>query len=93
MWLTSYPSARFPTSILQNGIKLTTEPPRGLRYNLQHSYLKDPIADEKFFHTCKKPKELKALVFSLAFFHALIVERQQFVSALSCYASCYPDCR
>lgn len=37
LFLTSMPASYFPVSILQNGIKLTTEPPRGLKANLKRS--------------------------------------------------------
>jgi len=39
LFLTSMPAHYFPVSILQNGIKLTTEPPRGIKANLQRSLL------------------------------------------------------
>lgn len=36
--LTSMPVDYFPPSILQSGLKMTTEPPRGIKANLQRSY-------------------------------------------------------
>jgi dynein heavy chain len=75
LWLTSEPSNHFPVPVLQNGIKLTNEPPRGLRANLNRTFL--DISEEEY-ESCTKPKEYKKLLFALAYFHAAILERRKY---------------
>ncbi|KAH7827931.1 dynein haevy chain 8, inner dynein arm 4 [Monocercomonoides exilis] len=78
LWLTSQPSEKFPVSILQSGIKMTNEPPKGLQANLLRTYESfDPsvIAPVSDNHD---PSVLRMLLFSLSFFHAVIQERRKF---------------
>lgn len=74
LFLTSMPASYFPIPILQNGVKLTTEPPKGVRANLLRSY--DMVSTWVDFESCSKPAVWKKLVFGLSFFHAVVQERR-----------------
>lgn len=69
------PCDYFPVSVLQTGIKLTTEPPKGLKSNMYKSYSEMP---PDYFEGCEKPNVWKKLLFSLSFFHGVVQERRKF---------------
>jgi len=45
------PSTKFPIPVLQSGIKLTNEPPKGLRANVSRTYNE---IDPKRYEGCNK---------------------------------------
>ena len=75
LWLTSMPSKSFPVSILQNGIKITNEPPKGLRSNMMAAYY--VYNDDKMDRT-EKPEAWRKLLYSMVLYHACIQERRKF---------------
>ena len=75
LWLTSMPEKSFPVSVLQRAIKMTNEPPKGLRANLLGSYA---AINEPWFEDCAQPHAWKKLIFGMCFFHAVVQERRRF---------------
>ena len=75
LWLTSSPNPSFPVSILQNSVKMTLEPPSGLKQNVLSTY--EAMTEEEF-EGCSKPEVFKKLLFGLCFFHAIVQDRRKF---------------
>eukprot|EP00798_Chlamydomonas_sp_ICE-L_P022533 gene22533-29660_t len=75
LWLTSMPSPNFPVSILQNGVKMTLEPPKGLKSNLFRQYNR---LTDVYLNQSSKPESWRRLLFGLCLFHAVIQDRRKF---------------
>ena len=74
LWLTTAPTPDFPIGILQRSLKVVTEPPNGLKLNLRNTYFKISSSSLKDCpHSAFKP-----LVYTLAFFHAVVQERRKY---------------
>ncbi|KAK6321567.1 hypothetical protein J4Q44_G00085430 [Coregonus suidteri] len=82
LWLTSMPSSKFPVSILQNGYKMTIEPPRGIKANLLKTSLS---LNDDFITTCTRVWLLRLPYHTslspcscLRLFHGNTIERRKF---------------
>ena len=62
LWLTSMPHPKFPVYILQNGVKVTLEPPKGIRNNLKGRWLS---LDKEFVEDHPRAKEFSKLLFGM----------------------------
>ena len=80
LWLTSFSHENFSRYILQEGIKITKDPPKGVKSNLMQLYSNQNSTknERNFFNSCTKQEEWQKLFMGLCFFHALIRERRRF---------------
>lgn len=68
LWITTEPISTFPIGILQNSLKVVTEPPNGLKLNLRATFIKmQPDTLDVCPHEIYKP-----LVYVVAFFNAVV---------------------
>ena len=73
VFLSAEPSTAMPIGILERSIKLTNEPPQGLKANLKRAF----ASFEKDEFEFKDPK-VKSILFSLCHFHSVMIERIKF---------------
>ena len=73
LFLSSDPANSIPIGLLEKSIKLTNEPPQGVKQNMKRAFTffsKESFED-------KDPK-IKTILFSLCYFHTVMLERRKF---------------
>ncbi|KAJ3052746.1 Dynein heavy chain 6, axonemal [Rhizophlyctis rosea] len=76
MFLSSMPSKVFPIAVLQEGVKVTNEPPKGLRANVARSFA--DVSKDLFDDHPPQGAKFKKLLFGVCFFNAVVHERKKF---------------
>ncbi|GIQ85930.1 dynein heavy chain, partial [Kipferlia bialata] len=74
LWLTTEPTDKFPLSILQNAVKVVTEPPDGLKLNMRQQTSR--LTDDQLT-SCESPTFMP-LTYVLTFFHAIVQDRRKY---------------
>lgn len=73
LFLTSDPSKSIPIGLLERCIKLTNEPPEGLKANMKRAFA---FFDAAEFN--EKESKVKSILFALCYFHSVMLERKKF---------------
>lgn len=74
LWLTTEPTDNFPLSILQQSLKVVTEPPDGLKQNMRALFSK---ISEESLKECPHPA-FTPIVYVLTFAHAVVQDRKKY---------------
>ncbi|KAJ8000573.1 hypothetical protein DPEC_G00181790 [Dallia pectoralis] len=75
LFLSSMPNKVFPVTVLQNSVKVTNEPPKGLRANVRRAFTE---ITGNFFEEHILGRQWRKIIFGVCLFHAVIQERKKF---------------
>ncbi|KAK2908777.1 hypothetical protein Q8A67_004614 [Cirrhinus molitorella] len=75
LFLSSMPTNVFPVTVLQNSVKVTNEPPKGLRANVRRAFTE---ISSTFFEEHILGRKWRKIIFGVCFFHAIVQERKKF---------------
>lgn len=73
LYLSADPSNNIPIGLLERSIKLTNEPPQGLKANMKRAFTFFTKEDFE-----EKENKIKTILFALCYFHSVMMERKKF---------------
>lgn len=75
LWITCEPHPRFPLALLQKSIKVTNEPPKGIKAGLHKTWT--TIINQDFLDKIDH-SAWRCLIFTVCFLHSIVQERRKF---------------
>merc|ERR1712159_20329 len=75
LWITSEPHPKFPIGLLQIAIKMTDEPPSGMKAGLRKSY--STFLNQDWLEAVNR-EEWRPMIYALCFMHSIVQERRKF---------------
>lgn len=75
LWITCEPHNKFPLGLLQKVIKVTNEPPKGLKAGLYKTFT--TLINQEFLEKVDNPN-WKNLIFTVCYLHSVVIERRKF---------------
>ena len=75
LFLSTMPSKSFPVGVIRSSVKVTIEPPRGLKSITRKAFAE---MTPSFFEDHKLGVDWRRCIFGICFFHAVIQERRKF---------------
>ncbi|CAK75138.1 unnamed protein product (macronuclear) [Paramecium tetraurelia] len=75
LWITCEQHPKFPLGLLQKTIKVTNEPPKGLKAGLYKTFT--TIITQEFLEKVEHPN-WRSLIYTICFLHSIVIERRKF---------------
>ena len=76
LWITCEPHKEFPLGLLQMGIKVTTEPPKGLKAGMFRTFT--TMINSDFLEKVDPGEQWRSMVYAVCFMHSIVQERRKF---------------
>jgi len=76
LWITCAPDKDFPLGLLQMAIKVTLEPPKGMKAGLNRTY--NTLVNQDFIEKVEPYEKWRPLTFAVCFLHSVVQERRKF---------------
>jgi dynein heavy chain len=76
LWITCEQRSGFPLGLLQKTIKVTNEPPKGIKAGLYKTFT--TVINQEFLEKVECQQYWHALIYTICYLHSIVIERRKF---------------